>query len=252
MQHIDLALVAACEERIVNAWPAPATLMIEGWVVRFAQGYSGRANSASPLKPGSTLSESALAQIERLYEEAGLPPCLRITPLTHPGMARRLTKRGYRQKDAALGMIANLSGRVFEAPEGLSLTPHPARGWIEAVAARQTLDKSDPDKLSTIVSGIRLRVAFATLAMNDQPVALAMAVSERGMAEIGSVVVDAGHRGQGHGRRLMHGLMGWAAEAGCHSAYLQVESTNAVAIGMYGSLGFMPVYGYQTWIRDGL
>ena len=37
-----LAEVAACEERIVNCWPAPSTLLIEGFAVRFANGYSGR------------------------------------------------------------------------------------------------------------------------------------------------------------------------------------------------------------------
>ncbi|MGL4727510.1 MAG: GNAT family N-acetyltransferase [Bosea sp. (in: a-proteobacteria)] len=250
--YIDLALVAACEERIVNAWPAPSTLMIEGWVVRFANGYSGRANSASPLSAGATLSEEALALIERLYEDAHLPPCIRITPLTHAGMANRLAKRGYRRKDASLGMVADLSGQVFEKPPGLSLSPRPVRTWIEAVAARQTPDKSDPDKLSAIVSGIRLPATFATLEMDGQPAALAMCVAERGLAEIGSVIVDAGQRGRGHGRRLMHGVMSWAAEMGCERAYLQVESNNAVAIRLYESLGFKPANGYQTWIRDGL
>ena len=48
----DIGLVLECERRIVNAWPSPATLLIGDWVVRFASGYSGRANSATPLKPG--------------------------------------------------------------------------------------------------------------------------------------------------------------------------------------------------------
>jgi hypothetical protein len=46
----DIGLVLECERRIVNAWPSPATLLIGDWVVRFASGYSGRANSATPLK----------------------------------------------------------------------------------------------------------------------------------------------------------------------------------------------------------
>jgi len=186
---IDLALVAACEERIVNAWPAPATLMIEGWAVRFADGYSGRANSASPLKSGSTLSEGALALIERLYTEAGLPPCIRLTPLTHPGMARRLAARGYRLRDASIGMVAPLAAFEAAPASALTLEPCATRQWIGAVAARQSPDKNDPEKLAAIVRNIRLPAAFAALHAAGAPVALGMSVAERGMAEEGAPIL---------------------------------------------------------------
>jgi ribosomal protein S18 acetylase RimI-like enzyme len=251
----DLALVAACEERIVNAWPAPSTLMVEGWVVRFAHGYSGRANSASPLKPGATLSEDALALIERLYVEAGLPPCIRLTPLTQPGMGPRLIRRGYRIRDRAVGMVAPLADHsvtpTAPAPNPLHVEAKATRSWVEAVAALQSPEKNDPDKLAAIVGNIRLPAAFATLVQDGAPVALALCVAERGMAEIGSVIVDAGLRGQGHGRALVNGLMGWARAQACMQAFLQVEAGNAPAIHLYDSLGFRPSYGYETWVRDG-
>ena len=44
--------------------------------------------------------------------------------------------------------------------------------------------------------------------------------------------------------------MGWAAAMDCHSAYLQVEQSNAVAINLYGSLGFRELYQYETRIVD--
>ena len=75
----DLAFVLACERRIVNAWPAPATLLIDDWVVRFANGYSGRANSASPTVAGAEMDDETLALIEELYRADGLPPCVRLT-----------------------------------------------------------------------------------------------------------------------------------------------------------------------------
>jgi ribosomal protein S18 acetylase RimI-like enzyme len=246
----DLALIAACEERIVNAWPAPSTLMVEGWVVRFANGYSGRANSASPLKSGATLSEDALALIEGLYEEVGLPPCIRLTPLTHPGMKRRLAARGYRIRDRALGMMAGLD-EASPLSARMHVEPRATQGWIEAVAALQSPEKSDPEKLAAIVKGIRMPAAFAKLTHAGAPVAMGLAVAERGMAEIGSIIVDEAHRGSGHGRALVKGLLAWARNQGCHSAYLQVESGNSPAIRLYESLGFRPLYAYETWIKDG-
>ena len=44
--------------------------------------------------------------------------------------------------------------------------------------------------------------------------------------------------------------MGWAAAMGCDNAYLQVEQSNAVAISLYGSLGFRELYQYETRILD--
>ena len=92
--------------------------------------------------------------------------------------------------------------------------------------------------------------AFATLLLDGTPVGYGMSVAERGMAEIGSIVVDAGYRGQGLGRRLVRGLMGWAREAGCAYAYLQVEQTNTVATRLYDSLGFRHLYAYETRILE--
>ena len=62
----DFGLTRACESRIVNAWPAPATLVIDDWVVRFANGYSGRANSASALQADAEMDEATLALVEKL------------------------------------------------------------------------------------------------------------------------------------------------------------------------------------------
>jgi N-acetylglutamate synthase len=46
---IDIA--RAAEERLINCWPAVTTLHMEGWAVRFANGYSGRANIAIESAP---------------------------------------------------------------------------------------------------------------------------------------------------------------------------------------------------------
>ena len=104
----DLALVRACESRIVNAWPAPTTLVIDDWVVRFANGYSGRANSASALQADAEMDDDTLAFIEKLYAEAGLPPRIRFTPLVAESARQRFAARGYRIETASFGMVAEL------------------------------------------------------------------------------------------------------------------------------------------------
>jgi ribosomal protein S18 acetylase RimI-like enzyme len=250
VEQDGLDLVLDCERRIVNAWPSPATLLIGDWVVRFASGYSGRANSASPLKPDAVLDEATLALIEELYRADGLPPSIRLTPLVGEATRAAVLARGYKVRDASFGLIRSLGDVVPEAEPDLQIEARPSREWIAGVAVRQTGIKADPDKLSAIVDAVRLPAAFATWLVAGEPVAFGMSVAERGMAEIGSVVVDPAHRGRGYGRRLIAGLMGWARAMDCEQAYLQVDQTNAVALGLYGSLGFRQLYAYETRVLD--
>lgn len=246
----DPARVLECERRIVNAWPAPSTLLVGDWVVRFANGYSGRANSASPLKPGAELDDATLDLIEEFYRADGLPPCVRLTPLTAPATRERILARGYLLKDASHGLLAGLGGVDPAIEPDLQIEARPSQDWIAGVAAHQTGPKRNEANLAAIVEKVRLPAAFATLLLAGEPVAYGMAVAERGMAEIGSVVVDPGRRGQGLGRRTVAGLMAWARLVDCESAYLQVDQTNTVALGLYASLDFRRLYSYETRILD--
>jgi N-acetylglutamate synthase len=247
-EHDDTHLVQACEERLVNLWPAAVTLMMEGWVVRMAHGYSGRANSASALVAGARFDAALLSQIEGLYRDAGLAPCVRVTPLADPSVPALLAKRGYRLKDRAIGMVAQLDPVAEKADAEIRLDRKPARVWAEAISSFQEPSKHLPDHLLSIVGAIRLPAAFATLSVAGEPVGYAYCGVDRGLAEIGSVMIHPGHRGQGHGRSLMQALMRFAAGEGATSVFLQVAETNATARQLYRAIGFRDVYSYDTMV----
>lgn len=247
---IDMALVGACETRIVNAWPAPTTLVVDQWVVRFANGYSGRANSASSLREGGDMDEATLAFVEERYRQAGLPPRIRFTPLVVQDARRRFAERGYRIETASFGMVVELDPALHPPVPGMVTTAQADDAWIDGVCSHQTGNKRNREHLAAIVSGVSLPAAFATLMHGGRPAAYAMSVAERGMAEIGAVIVDESLRGKGLGKQMMLGLMGWAAAQGCGQAYLQVDQSNGLAFEMYKRLGFRTVYSYETRILD--
>lgn len=246
----DHRLALECERRIVNAWPALSTLIVGDWVLRFADGYSGRANAASPMAFEAGLDDTMLDQIEELYRADGLQPCIRLTPLVAAQTREAVLARGYRIKDASFGMIAPLAGWPVATAAELQLEARPEAEWIAGVAALQSGIKTDAAKLAAIVERVRLPAAFASWLIEGEPVAFGMAVAERGMAEIGLICVDPGQRGKGLGRAIVSGLMGWAGAMSCHSAYLQVDQTNAIARSLYESLGFRRLYAYETRILD--
>lgn len=255
MDAATLAQVAACEQRLVNLWPAEATMLIGDWVVRFANGYSGRANSASPLKPGSGLSDADIALIVGLYRDAGLAPAIRLTPLAEPGIEARLIAAGWQVRTRSNGMVRPATGS-WRPDTAVTLASTPPPHWLDGISALQEPSKRDPAHLQAIVGRIRLPTAFATLAEAGAPCAYGMAATDRGWTEIGSIMVHPAARGKGMGRRLVTALLHWAGRQGAQAGggpagsghvFLQVERANAPAIALYRALGFADLYTYVEY-----
>jgi len=244
-------LVRALEERLVNVWPAVDTLLMDGWAVRFANGYSGRANAASAVVVGATMTPPLLDEIERLYRAEGLRPCVRVTPVCHPDVEGMLLARGYRARDSSRIMLLDLAppGSRTTHP-GVAIEDCPSPAWLAGVSERQSADKRDPAHLAAIVGRIKVAAAFATLRLEGNGVGFGMSAIDRGFAEIGSVMIDAALRGRGLGRAVVEALLAWAEGRGAHAAFLQVDAANAPALALYASQGFRDLGGYRTMIRD--
>lgn len=246
----DIDLIRGLEERLVNVWPSVETLLMDGWVVRLANGYSGRANSASAVVQGAAMTPALLDEIERIYRAAGLTPSVRVTPVCAPEVGAFLRGRGYRVKDCSRIMTLDLADyRTRRADERVRLEPAPTPAWAAAVSALQSPDKRNPDHLIAIVGRIRVPAAFATLVHDDAAIGFGMCAIDRGSAEIGSIMLDPALRGKGLGRITVDALLAWAAVQGADQAFLQVDETNSVAIGLYRSQGFTDRGGYMTMIR---
>lgn len=241
----DLDLIAACEQRLVNCWPAVHTLVAGAWVVRFANGYSGRANSASALWPGARLSDGEVAGLLPLFRAQGLPPAIRLSPLAETGLEARLIAMGWQAVTHSIGMVCDAPGGVID-PDTV-IAPQPPEAWIAGISGWQEARKANPAHLSAIVGRILLPAAFATLREDGRDCAYGLAVVDRGLAEIGSIIVGLQARGRGVGRRLVSSLVGWAAGAGAGRVFLQVEASNAPARALYASLGFRDVYSYTEY-----
>jgi N-acetylglutamate synthase len=246
----DRELIRDLEERLVIVWPSVETLMMEGWVVRIANGYTSRANSASAVVSGAGMSPDLLDAIERIYAGAGLPSAVRVTPVCDPAVEDLLLSRGYHVKDRSRIMLLDLAKHRVCAPDPrIQIERKPSRRWIDGVCAHQAPEKRNADHLRQIVSRIRVPAGFATLSVDDADVGFAMCAVDLGYAEIGSVIVAAEQRGRGLGRATTDALLAFGMSEGAHHAFLQVDETNTVAINLYSRQGFIDVGGYLNMIR---
>ena len=94
-------MILTLEELSLIALPALQTVLVDGWVVRFAAGYTRRANSVNPLYPARRELVDSVAACETLFDQQGLRRVFKLTPAAEPaGLDDFLAARGYAREAA--------------------------------------------------------------------------------------------------------------------------------------------------------
>lgn len=251
MSGADLARVQGLEERCVNAWPALRTLTVDGWILRLSDGHTRRANSATPLYPGTRPVGETLDMVEATMRAAGLTPVVRVTPLAPPGVVDELTRRGWQEDDPAGGFFAAAPPAFGDLPAGVAarlggLT----EDWLAPAMAACGHGEAGAAALRRMLPLIALPHVYATLTLDGAPAAFGLAVAERGMVGLYDLVVTPAARGRGLGRALTETLWRWGVAQGAPAAYLQVRVANPLARALYASLGFREAYRYVQYVAQ--
>lgn len=247
----DHSLILGLESRLLNAWPSFDYQAYDGWILRLADGYSKRANSATPFWLGAALDEDLIDHMVTRFVEANVRPTFRLNGLEAPGTDDMLKARGFKEIEPTCVLTAPIEDGDCTLDPEVRLDHEVSRRWVRETAQSYGGDKSDDETLMRIVSRIRQNVGFATLSLDDQPVAWGMGVVERGYLGLYDIVVSPDLRGIGLGRRVVTSLMAWGCGQGAHTAYLQVREENEIARSLYGTLGFETTYRYTHRVMPG-
>jgi N-acetylglutamate synthase len=241
-------MIESLEERAMNAWPGLQTVLDDGWVLRFANGYTRRANSIIPLRPGRDPVTEKIERCERLYQLREMPVVFKLPGRSEArALDEILAQRGYRADADTSMQVADLSGWRGESAPGVVVTPLETKAWTAAFEGLGGLKEAQRVTHRQILAAIVPEKGYALIQDGNQVVGCALGVIENGYVGIFDVVVDPNCRRQGYGRALLAGLLTWARQRGAHSSYLQVMLNNAPALALYAGLGFHEVYQY--WYR---
>ncbi|MBQ0993408.1 GNAT family N-acetyltransferase [Micromonospora sp. H61] len=247
------AAVVALERAADEAWPAPTRGRLGDWLLRSAEGWTGRANSALPIGDPDRPLAAAVDAVERWYAELGQPALINTPlPLAAP-VGAELDARGWGTRPPTLVQTAPLplpastpdSGRADRwASAVVELATAPSDEWLAIAAGRKG---GLPDAARHVLTAVD-QVRFAHVYADNALVAVGRGTVTGQGRWLGLSLIEVvpAARRQGLARRVIHELASWGVSGGATHAFLQVEQRNTAAVALYQRLGLVTHHSYLT------
>ncbi|MCR4797820.1 MAG: GNAT family N-acetyltransferase [Lachnospiraceae bacterium] len=246
--------IRALEKRASDGWPGLVIEEYDGWQLRFAKGYTGRANSTSHFGESKRAVKEVIAYCEEQYAKRGLPCNFKVTDADQT-LTEALKDRGYKTITPTDVMILDVKDEAFSSVEngwredpGVQFvygTAHNDNGWIKDYFALEGIhDEQKQAVYEKIHSSVKAEKLYIKIIAEEKTVGVASCAIEEGYSLLQNVIIDPAFRGQGLGKRLCMAAILKSREMGATYFYLQVLQDNEVAISLYKKLGYKKAYAY--------
>lgn len=182
-------MITFLEELSANALPALQTMLFDGWLLRFADGYTGRANSVWPLYAGTHPLAEKLAHADALYRARGITPAFKLTTAAQPsGLDEALAAHGYEHAKETIVQTLTLSETL--EPHGFIASQF-TENWLTAFAHLSGLAPHHQPLLRRMLSNLVPAAGFALIKKDGQAAACGLGVMQAGYIGLFDVVTRA-------------------------------------------------------------
>ena len=244
---MDATKIRALEELSLNAHPSLNTMFYDGWVLRFADGYTNRANSINMLYLSQMPFDDKIDFCESIYSKQALPTVFKVTPLSID-IDNILAERGYSVVTPTKLMTMDISEPFPSNFNSSVVCEGINEDWQNNYFRLNQTDTKKIAAAKQIQSNIMNCVLTATLSDENEVAACGLCVVQQGYAGLYDIIVSSQRRRKGYGRDICTSLINNAINFGAQKAYLQVVAENAGAIELYKKMGFTEIYQY--WYRS--
>ncbi len=241
-------MIKRIEEVSINAWPSLQTSIYDGWIIRFADGYTKRANSINPLYYSKEEIDKKIDYCEILFKNKNLPVVFKLTKESEPvGLDDKLALRGYEKIDVTSVQMLELVDFKYIQLNNCVAATKLTDDWLNAFSRFSKLSEKQRCTLKKMLLNRTMNNYYFKYLDNDSIIACGLGVEENKYFGLFDVVVDEKHRGKGHGRKLLDSILSFAKSKNIEKAYLQVVGNNVIAKKLYKNIGFKEIYKY--WYR---
>lgn len=242
-------MIKELEEISMNAWPSLQTFMYDGWILRFSNGVTRRANSIVPIYESTKEIEAKIEFCERLYANHKLPTIFKITSASTPAnIDKVLEGNGYAiDAETSFQTINLYADSVIDSSCEISIDSSYSDYWLQCYMDFNNHDKDKFDIYKMLLEQIRTKKGLLLLRNNEKTVGCGLGVLEGEFVGLFDIVVSPEERGNGFGKAVVESLLNWGKREGATTGYLQVMLNNTPAINLYEKIGFREAYRY--WYR---
>ncbi len=248
VEHLDFFKIHQIEKGLLANRPSLETVNDGSWVWRFANGFTGRANSLQALDRDDHLDfENRLHIHWQRSQHKGIAPRFRVTPTTPPKIVEFLIDQGFERQGNTL--VLEFAGSVVSKTDvpDLRIIEHLVTDskWQKQILALENIKGKDADTFTLMMERLPFTAVGLSLVQSDGAIIGAVYAScQNGMGSVFALEVNPAHRGKGFARLLMNYLDAWFTENGAERVVLQVVVDNKVAVRLYRSMGFEEIYKY--------
>jgi len=237
--------VTDLERAAARHWQAPDIQPLGDWLLRAAEGFTGRANSALPAgDPGLPLPEAVTAVVQ-WYRRRDLRPMIVLPQGAAPEPVEGLlAERSWVPRPGpAFVMTADIAD-IPARPADVRFAPEPDTAFLGLYRYR---GQDLPPIARTLMMSAPWQ-AFGSIMRDGRAVAVGRVSVDGDLGVLTAVEVDATCRRQGLGAAITSALAAAAASQGARRMLLQVETGNAPARALYQRYGFRESHRYHYMI----
>jgi ribosomal protein S18 acetylase RimI-like enzyme len=236
------------EEILLNQWQPLQTMLYDGWVLRFANGYTKRANSVNPIYFSTIDVVDKINHCERIYASHRLKTTFKITPFIQPkNLDEILNHEGYSTIDHT--SVQRIDLKQLEQPNNqrVHIDDRVNEEWLHHFCVLNEVNNKHKETMKLMLSNQLSEKGFFTLFDNDDVVACGLGMIERNALGIFDIVTNKNYRNLGWGEQLMLHILQWGRNGGADYSYLAVLLHNQPALKLYSKVGYKEIYKY--WYR---
>lgn len=241
------------ENLSLKAWSAFETINYDGWLLRFADGYTKRVNSVTVLDNVESNLADRIAYCESQYRSRQQKPIFRLLSFNNPDkLDLELADRGYQLADPTFVVGLELSTLARSPNSIMKIHSENLDDWLNFYYNHFNINPSDQKKPHVhrkILAAIESETIFASLKLSKAVLGGAIGILESGYLGIFDVFINPAYRRCGFATNIMQNLLQWGSDRGASFSYLQVAKTNIFACALYEKFGYQPLYEY--WYRVG-